>query len=104
MITQNNDEHSFENEDLPLKRMNRPLPPCSGYRDYWTGEFDCWAVHAESCEYCLCTYHTMGGLIHPETGKEMSYGTALRMYGPPEPEPPETKFTFSTNLSKQDVQ
>jgi hypothetical protein len=59
------------------------LPNCTGYQS-WTDcgyEFDCEAVHGQSCEDCLCTYKSLGGLWHPETGKKVWSLLAFILYG-----------------------
>ena len=47
------------------------LPTCTGHQ-YWTDcgyEYDCDAVHEDKCDMCLASYKTLGGRIHPKTGK-----------------------------------
>jgi len=59
------------------------LPECTGYTS-WTDcghEFGCEAIHGQSCEDCLCTYKSFGGLWHPETGKKIHPVVALLRYG-----------------------
>ena len=59
------------------------LPECSS-RKYWTDcgyEYDCDAYEVPSCEECLCTYRTLGGLVRPDTGKVVHPLIARILYG-----------------------
>jgi len=61
------------------------LPSCTG--DYGIdGDFDCVSNHDLNCEDCLCNYHNMGGLWHPDTGKKLSKFMAFLFYGRRKPE------------------
>ncbi len=65
-----------------MKLFNNALPPCSGY---WNDtpdnrDFDCYANHEETCESCLCNYD-LGGLWHPDTGKQYGKLEAFLLYG-----------------------
>ena len=62
---------------------NIKLPECSGHKS-WTNcgyEHDCYAVHGQYCEDCLCNYKSLGGLWHPETGKKVNPVIAFLLYG-----------------------
>jgi len=59
------------------------LPKCTSHR-YSTDcgyEYECIAKHGESCEDCLCTYHDIGGLYNPNTGKKVNKIVAFFLYG-----------------------
>lgn len=61
------------------------LPKCSA-REYWTGYESDWECDANSdkiysCEDCLCTYYTLGGLCNPVTGKKINPIKAFLLYG-----------------------
>lgn len=59
------------------------LPKCSSYKS-WTDcgyEHDCDAIHERTCDECLCTYKSLGGLWHPKTGKRTLSLVALFLYG-----------------------
>lgn len=71
------------------------LPTCSGHRtdttDGW--DFDCDAVHGDSCENCLANYHTCGGLIDPNTGRKLSKFEAFIRFGKQE-----RKITYGDHM------
>lgn len=59
------------------------LPKCSGYTQNTPmgKEYDCFALHQENCEECLCLFHETGGLWHPETGVRVNPYFAWLMFG-----------------------
>jgi hypothetical protein len=61
------------------------LPTCSGFTTFTACgyDYDCLAVHGESCEYCLCNWFETGGTINPETGVKHKYKTCVKRYGEP---------------------
>jgi len=45
-----------------MRRDNPPRDGCAGYRDQYTGEFDCEYQAPFSCEECMyCEYRKTGG-------------------------------------------
>ena len=76
-------------------RAKMKLPECSGRTSWtdWGHEFDCDAIHGQSCEDCLCTYKSLGGLWHPETGKKIHPVIALLRYGAKNTDKKQLRFT-----------
>jgi len=56
------------------------LPICRGKRGY-EGDYDCDYPNAPTCEECLVTYHVLGGVINPKTGKRLPLFLLRILYG-----------------------